>query len=310
MDDTLTGENKEKIIQFEAEILPTTDGKEKLYWKSWKPKEAIGTVTFVHGQSEHCSRYDAIFGKFAIAGLHVNCFDLRGHGQSTGIRGHTPFESIFEDISLIVSKADPKIPHIIYGHSMGGLLVLSYVLSFQQAKKLPQFAGVVTTGALLRLTHPLPGQSVISKVLSAISETTTIKNGVKATAISRDKDEVEKYVKDHWNHGLISFKAARDISVFSVYVMQNANNFSHPLLILHGGADDITDHKASEQFSNKVSSSDKTLKIYPGLYHEIHNELKEAREEVIQNILDWLLGHCKATQSTTKDEKDEVKDSN
>jgi len=79
-------------------------------------------------------------------------------------------------------------------------------------------------------------------------------------------------------------------------------------LILHGGADDITDHKASEQFSGKVSSSDKVLKIYPGLYHEIHNELKEAREEVIQTIQDWLLSHCKVTQSTTKDEV--KKDSN
>jgi len=274
-------------------------------------ERTFGTFTFVHGQSEHCSRYDAIFRRFAHEGLHVNCFDLRGHGKSTGIRGHTPFDSIFEDISLIASKADPKIPHVIYGHSMGGLLVLSYVLTYQQAKKLPEFAGVVTTGALLKLTHPLPGQSVISKVLSSISETTTVKNGVKATAISRDKEEVEKYVHDSLNHGLISFKAARDISVFDEYVMQNAKNFTHPLLIMHGGADDITDHKTSEEFSKKVSSTDKTLKIYPGLYHEIHNELPEAREEVIQTILNWLLAHSKATQSTTLPSTDEVKkDSN
>eukprot|EP01114_Cavostelium_apophysatum_P021494 TRINITY_DN7519_c0_g1_i1.p1 TRINITY_DN7519_c0_g1~~TRINITY_DN7519_c0_g1_i1.p1 ORF type:complete len:305 (+),score=56.35 TRINITY_DN7519_c0_g1_i1:61-975(+) len=278
----------------QTQIIDSPDGTHKIFWKSWKPSQnPIGTVTFVHGQSEHCSRYDAIFDRFAENGIVVNGFDLRGHGRTSGIRGHSPFEDIYKDISLIASKADPSLPHIIYGHSMGGLLSLSWVLQHMNANDLIPLNGAVITGPLLKLVSMIPGTPLAAKIMSTLAPSTTVKNGLKVTTISRDPVEVEKYAKDPLNHGMCSFKTVRDFIYAYEQVLTNASKYKLPLLLMHGAADAITDPKATEHFYNHASSSDKTFKSIPDAYHEIHNEPLEVREDVIKTILAWVLDHLK-----------------
>ncbi len=58
-------------------------------------------------------------------------FDLRGHGKSGGPRGHFSFEEGLDDIDLLISQAQqlyPGKPIFLYGHSLGGLLVLDYAM--------------------------------------------------------------------------------------------------------------------------------------------------------------------------------------
>jgi len=272
----------------------TTDGKEKLYWKSWKPKqEPIGTVTLVHGLSEHCGRYDFMFEEFAESGLVVNCFDLRGHGHTTGIRGHTPFKESFEDISLLISKADPKLPHIIYGHSLGGLLVLGWIHRRITEKNLPPIAGVVVTGPLLRLTKPIPGMGFISSVANSLVPFKTLKAGIDPKQITRDPEQVELYKNDPFNAGLISCQTIRHFLTEGTEVLSKAREFTLPVLLMHGGSDQVNDPKTTEAYFNTITSTDKTLKIFEGAYHELHREIEEVRLETIRLIKGWILQHVK-----------------
>jgi len=269
--------------------ITTTDGLDRLFWKSWNPKKPIATITFVHGQSEHCSRYDSIFERFAKSRIQVVCFDLRGHGHSSGVRGHTPFDKMFEDIDLMYKKSDPDVPHFVFGHSMGGLLVVSWILSRQKLGKLPPLAGAIASGPFFALTNPIPGQGFFASFLSAISQTSALSNNVNPQWTSRDVEQIRKYAKDPLNHGKISFKSAKDCFEYGELCIQHASKFTTPVLFTHGGADLLTSPKATEQFFTGCSSSDKTLKIYPGWYHELHFEPQEASQEVLLAYENWIV---------------------
>ena len=113
-------------------LLRTNDGL-NLFAQSWSPDgDVCGLVCVVHGLGEHSGRYDHVGAALCQAGYALMGFDLRGHGKSGGPRGHTPsFEAYLDDITLFLAEADkqlPELPQFIYGHSMGGLLVLNFVL--------------------------------------------------------------------------------------------------------------------------------------------------------------------------------------
>ena len=65
-----------------------------------------------------------------------------------------------------------------------------------------------------------------------------------------------------------------------------------PVLILHGTADKATVCHGSEFFFETVGSSDKTLKLYEGHYHDLLADL--GKEEVMADIIGWLDAHVPA----------------
>ena len=68
--------------------------------------------------------------------------------------------------------------------------------------------------------------------------------------------------------------------------------FMLPLLILHGTADKVTRPDGSQLFYDKAGSSDKTLKLYDGHYHDLLNDI--GREAVVADILAWIDKHLPA----------------
>jgi alpha-beta hydrolase superfamily lysophospholipase len=62
-----------------------------------------------------------------------------------------------------------------------------------------------------------------------------------------------------------------------------------PILLLHGEADRLTAPVGSQFMAETVASTDKQLKLYPGLYHEIFNEPE--RDSVIGDVTDWIAKH-------------------
>ena len=104
-----------------------------LYAVEWSPvgkTEAV--VAFVHGHGDHCRRYDEWFASMNTRNISVVALDYRGHGQSEGKRGSIrKFDDLLMDITLLHQKAlalYPGIPVVLYGHSLGGTIVLSYLL--------------------------------------------------------------------------------------------------------------------------------------------------------------------------------------
>ncbi len=266
------------------ELLPE-DGL-KLYAQAWEPEgKSKAVVCLIHGLGEHSGRY-AHLGNFLTRHHYaLLAFDLPGHGKSEGQRGHVESMKVFEkDISLFLNQASqrhPDLPLFLYGHSLGGTLVLDY--PYTTSIKL---AGVIATGPLLRPGFEPPAWKItLGKVMSRLLPTFSMANEIERPALSRDPNVVEAYNTDPLVHDRLSARLGIDMLETGSALMERAADFPFPLLLMHGGVDRITSPQASREFAEKAGDRC-TLKIWDGCYHEIHNEPE--KDQVFQFLLDWM----------------------
>lgn len=257
-----------------------------IYGKYWAPvKEIKGVVCLVHGMGEHCSRYEFV-GKFlSDNGIAMIGYDQRGHGKSEGKRGHTPsYDHLLQGVDNLIHKAKelfPELPLVLYGHSMGGNLVLNYVM-----ERKPILNGVIASSPWLRLAFEPPAIQVklghlMKKIYPAFSQST----GLDTKAISRVAEEVRKYESDPLVHDKITAMMFTSVYDAGMRALATPEELELPLLLFHGSADKLTSHDASKEFAAKVKS-DVTFKTFEGAFHETHNDL--CRAEVLQLIKNWV----------------------
>lgn len=267
--------------------LRSEDGK-RIFAQSWQPEGEIkAAVCLVHGLGEHSSRYIDLATALTNAGYSVITFDHRGHGKSDGIRGHiSNYNSFMSDIDNLVNECTIKFTtkkKFLYGHSMGGNLVLNYALKNSDKN----LAGVIATGSWLKLIkNPSPFMNSVANVLNKLLPALRVFHSVKNSDITQPVkvNEID-YQKDELKHRWISVRTYVNLRNASAWAMENAHKFKFPLLLLHGGADKVTSPEGSKEFS-KLVPSECTFKIYPGLYHEIHRDI--GKEEVFSDVINWL----------------------
>jgi acylglycerol lipase len=272
----------------------------KLYTKQWLPDgEIIATLLFLHGLGEHIGRYNEIFKKFTENGIKVGSFDQRGFGQTVRMNGYhgrpdakNGFLDTLDDIDRVSSTITmPDIPHFVMGQSMGGGLALFY--AHHRPKGL---CGVIACSPAIR-----PGRSTRPNFLTNFLLNTIFRSHLRTLVIptmldvknlSRNPDEVKKYVSDPLNHGFGSLGLMSDlIAQFGELETKHFKNFNLPLLISHGTEDTLTSHESSKNFYEKVPSVDKTFNSYEGYFHELHNEPEG--DEIVQEYINWILERSK-----------------
>jgi acylglycerol lipase len=261
----------------------------QFYFQGWEPEISFrAVVCLVHGLGEHTGRYAHVAAALNDAGYAVLGFDLRGHGKSEGLRGHTPtYDALMDDIGRLLVEAAQRYPgkaQFIYGHSLGGNLVLNYAL-----RRKPPLAGVVATSSGIRVGKPLPAtQLTMAKVMNKLQPTMQMPNGLALDNLARDPEVIRAYKSDPLVHGKISVRLAVGTLQAGEWALAHAAEFPLPLLLVHGSADELTSAAATQEFAGKVRG-DCTLKIWDGFYHETHNEPEKA--EVLKFMIDWLWSH-------------------
>ncbi len=264
-----------------------------LFVRGWEPEnKPKAVIALIHGHGEHVGRYEHVAKAMTNAGYVFAGFDLRGHGKSGGIRGHFPsWDAVMQDIRdffIFLTQRYPDLPQFIYGHSLGGLIVITYAL---QNKKGLQ--GVIATGAGLRSQiHDQKLKVTVAKVLGSIAPTALIPSGLDISILSRDPAVIKAYNSDPLVHDRMSLGFGKAGLNATDYAWAHAEEFSVPLLIMHGAADRNTYPHGSADFSKLAAKNNKdvTLKLWDGLYHEVHNEPE--KEQVIQFMIDWLDRHA------------------
>lgn len=258
-----------------------------LAWYRWDPiGQARGTVCLTHGHGEHAGRYTHVARAFTQAGFVFLAFDLRGHGRSGGPRGHAPsYRQMLDDLDLILRMA-PARPCIAYGHSMGGQFVLNRVLADPAG-----IDAVIVTSPWLRLAFPAPPVKVfLGRTLYAIAPSKTLPTDLEQAALSHDQAVVAAYAGDPLVHDRISFRLGIDLLDGGERALAQAADFRLPVLLMHGSQDRIIDPQATQLFYDRAGSPDKTLRLWPGLFHETHNEV--GWEKVVEVSTGWALAHA------------------
>ncbi len=258
----------------------------RMFAQSWEPEEpSKAVVCLVHGLGEHSGRYAHVGKAFTDAGFALAGFDLRGHGKSGGPRGHIPsFDAFMDDIETFQKQVDnnfASVPRFLYGHSLGGILVLNYVL-----RRKPDFKGAISTGAGLRTAlEEQTAKVAMARILGTLMPKVAISSGLDPTTISRSTEVVAAYVNDPLVHDKMTLGFGKILLSVLPWTFEHAHEFSLPLLIMHGEDDKLGYPRGSEEFASHVKQ-DCTLKLWDGLSHEIHNEPEQ--EEVFAFVIDWM----------------------
>ena len=182
----------------------TEDGL-RLHAQGWQSATAPkGVICLVHGLGEHSGRYGHLAAFLNQAGYVLLAFDLRGHGKSEGQRGHAPgFEALLDEVSQLSEEATeryPDRPRFLYGHSLGGNLVITYAL-----RRHPQLAGVIATGPLLQPAFEPPAwKMTLGKIMYSLWPTLSTSNEIDRQGLSRDPEIVRAYNDDPLVHDRLS----------------------------------------------------------------------------------------------------------
>ncbi|WP_114227420.1 MULTISPECIES: alpha/beta hydrolase [Sphingomonas] len=257
----------------------------RLFLRHWEPAGAPrASLVLCHGFNAHGGHYLRAGEAFADAGLAVTALDLRGRGRSEGERFY--IDNISEyvaDLSAAIEWArcrHPDLPVFVLGHSAGGVTVVSYALDYQD-----RIAGLVCESFAFRVFAP----DVALKLLEGASHLTPHLHVLKLKMedFSRDPEWVASLLADPLTKDEVQPVAsvaalARAAERFE----QEFGRITLPVLILHGTADKAARPDGSEQFHREASSTDKTLRLYEGHFHDLLNDL--GREEVLADITAWL----------------------
>jgi alpha-beta hydrolase superfamily lysophospholipase len=250
------------------------------------PPQPRGCIVISHGFGEHSGRYDKLVQTFIAIGLTTIRYDLRGHGQSGGKRGHvSSYDVYLDDLGRVIELArdvEPTLPIFIFGHSMGGGLVLNYAL-----RRGGKLAGVIASGPWLRLAFQPPAWKVLlARLIAGVLPTMSMPTNLDITKLSHDPEVAKSIEHDSLTNPVISAAAFLALVQAGKYALSHAAELRLPLLLMHGGDDAVTDIRASETFFAAAGVDDKTFKRWEGMYHETLNEI--GSEPVFQAIVDWL----------------------
>lgn len=251
----------------------------QLFAQWWLPDgEPRAVVAIVHGYAEHSGRYAQTAADLVARGYAVEAVDLRGHGRSSGERVCiASYDEYLDDVDAFLARirtVHPARKLFLLGHSMGGGVVTSYVID-----RSPALDGVILSGAamLARREDPPPGTTPPPARTGPLP----------ADTISRDPAVVAAY-----EHDPLVYRGAPPARTGAAWaaayqrVQDGMAGIAYPLLILHGTDDKLVPYRGSVQLHETACSTDKTLRLYEGLYHEVLNEPE--RDQVVADILEWL----------------------
>ncbi len=263
----------------------------EIYHQYWLPEDHVKAVLLVvHGLAEHSGRYMNLVNRFVPLGYAVHGFDLPGHGRSHGRRVHIHrFEDYTKTLSSFLSKVQglhPEIPVFLVGHSMGSLISAAFLIDRQEA-----FKGAILSGpGVVKVPDNVSSATILAgKVFSVLMPKIGL-IGLDAKGVSRDPAVVKAYVEDPLVYtGKTTARLAAELLRTMQTVSTLAAEIKLPILLVQGGADRLVDPSGARMLYDRIQSSDKTLKIYEGLYHEILNEPE--REEVLADMETWLEKH-------------------
>ncbi|MBP7997895.1 MAG: lysophospholipase [Chloroflexi bacterium] len=260
-----------------------------LFYQSWQPEgECRGVVALVHGFGEHSGRHETIARPLLAEGFAVYGFDHRGHGHSPGKRGFIQQWSEFRDdvaaFLNMIRQENVARPLFLFGHSLGGLIVLEYALHHPQ-----NLSGVIASAPLLAQAGISPLLISLSKVLSRLWPGLNLDTRLDINGISRDSAEAKRYQDDPLVHSLGTPRLATGIAQATAWTLAHAPEWKLPLYVYHGTGDTIVPISGSRTFFAQVNIPDKQWREFAEGRHELHHDL--CRDEVFHTLIEWLNAH-------------------
>ena len=264
----------------------------KLYYQSWLPKDTVrGILVIVHGLGGHSGMYLNIVKQLIPRNFAVYGVDLRGSGKSPGQRAYiNSWDEYRNDVAAfleLVKSKHPGIPCFLFGHSMGGLTILDYLLRYRESARLLNGA-IAFTPALGESGVP-PIKLMLGRILSRIYPRFSMNTGMDLGFASRDAEVIKAYRQDTLRHTVGTARLSTEFFTTLAWVQAHAQDLQVPFLMMLAGDDKVTLPEGGRVFFEKVSNKDKELREYPDRYHDMQDDF--GYEEVLGDLANWLERH-------------------
>jgi lysophospholipase len=257
----------------------------------------LARLAVVPGYGEHCQRYDRFMRWTAQRGVACHGMDFRGHGRSDGRRGYVArWEAFLEDLRAFFAlddlrPGDGRPPLFVLGHSHGGLVVARAVIDGTIGGG--DLAGGVLTSPFFANAVRVPAwKHWLARALDPVCPWALLRSGLSQEMMSSDPELVAESRADPLMLRCATPRFYLRMLASQAEAMDRAGEFRLPLLTLAGGADPLSSLEAIRTFHERAGSRDKTIRVYPGLRHEL---LREAlREAVFADILGWITARLRS----------------
>ncbi|MGA8482318.1 MAG: alpha/beta hydrolase [Chthoniobacterales bacterium] len=259
----------------------------QLFFRRWTPDcQPKGTIVIAHGLGEHSGRYVHVGDFFARAGFTAVAFDLRGHGSSDGKPIFIKcYQDYLDDLESVIAHLESSEPLILFGHSLGGQLVLAYA---QSGKSPP--AGYIAASPWLSLSRPpaiwLEG---IARMLNLVYPAFRFATGIGPDDNSRDRALLDSFPDQDKGRQFITVRTYFEIIKMSRQLTAHPSA-NAPVLLTHGESDSVTSIDATRAYFDKLMAPSKAFISYPEARHELHNDL--VRDTVLKDYLEWIRVKC------------------
>lgn len=258
----------------------------RLHRRDWRAAQPRARMLLVHGLGEHSGRYARLGEELAAAGISVCAYDHRGHGLSEGPRGQlhghgTQLSHDLLDVFQAYAAEGDDLP-FLFGHSLGGLVVLYTVLVMDLAPR-----GLVASSPALA-TRAGKFQRWLARTLTDRWPHLTLRNGLPADKLSHDPYIGHDYQRDPLNHNRISARLAYYLFAAGRRSLEAAPTLKVPTLLQFAADDHLVDPAGSRAFAASAPQRKLEAHEYLRLYHEIYNEADPERSRVVADLLRWF----------------------
>lgn len=274
-----------------------------------------GVVHINHGLAEHAARYARFADLLASRGYITYAHDHRGHGFTTAPdapRGRfgekQGGDKVIADIAALhetIRREQSRLPLIVFGHSMGGIITLNFVLRQSthlagaavwnanfSAGALGYLARLILAWERLRLGADMPSRLLPRLTFQAWGKAVP-NHRTLFDWLSRDPVEVDKYIADPLCGWDASVSLWQDLFGFVFHGASDANftgvRKELPFLLVGGEKDPATDGgKAVHDLTRRMGAMGflrVQSKVYDDMRHESLNEIN--RDEVSDYFLSW-----------------------
>jgi len=258
----------------------------ELYYQSWLPVASPkASVVIVHGGGDHGGRFSNVVNFLVPENYAVYAMDWRGHGKSPGVRGHiNSWSDLRNDLGKfikLVHQKHPDIPLFLFGHSMGGVIVLDFCLHHTL-----NISGIVCTSPAIGQLGISPVLWQIARVLDKLWPSLSLPTGLDITKLTHDEDFIRYTKTDPLYHRKASPRFGMEVKKTVEFIHQHAHKITLPMFLIHGTDDEIASIEGSRSFVTKCNNPRLKYKEYNDGYHELFNDNMKAK--VMEDIINWL----------------------
>lgn len=259
----------------------------QLYMASIVPPSPRGVALVLHGYADHGLRYRHVLEALADAGFAAHALDYRGHGRAAGRRGYVQnFSDYLADARTAIDRIKglhPNVPLFLVCHSHGALVGCSLMARTDA----PNIAGVVLSSPYFRLKLvPSSFQLFQAKVVGRVLPFISVKNPITTDMLTKDAGMIAWTEADQLRHHVVTPRWFAESNAAQEALFRNAPQFKTPLLAMQGADDPLADPTGAADFVKAAGSADKHLTVYPGMLHEIFNEVERAKP--ISEAVAWI----------------------